>query len=60
MWWNFIGRSHDEIVALPLGLGAPDPRFPPVVSRDEKVMEAPPMPTVALKPRPPRRIGAWP
>ena len=26
--------------------------------RDEKVMEAPPMPTVALKPRPPRRVGA--
>ena len=22
MWWNFIGRSHDEIVGLPRGLGA--------------------------------------
>ena len=61
MWWNFIGRSHDEVVAFrddwarraeaPDGAG----RFPPVVSRGEKVMEAPPMPTVALKPRPRRR-----
>ena len=32
-----------------------DPRFPPVVDRGERVMEAPPMPTVALKPRPSQR-----
>jgi len=58
MWWNFIGRSHDEIVAFRSAWERRDPRFPPVISRDEKVMEAPPMPTVALKPRPPRRTGA--
>ena len=57
MWWNFIGRSHDEIVAYRAAWEHRDARFPPVVSRDEKVMEAPPMPTVALKPRPPRRAG---
>ncbi|HSU36582.1 MAG TPA: pirin family protein [Propionibacteriaceae bacterium] len=57
MWWNFIGRSHDEIVAYRSAWEQRDVRFPPVVSRDERVMEAPPMPTVALKPRPPRRVG---
>ena len=52
MWWNFIGRSHDEIVAYRTAWERRDPRFPPVVDRAERVMEAPPMPTVALKPRP--------
>ena len=49
---------------LPRAVGARDEtpgtvRFPPVVTRDERVMEAPPMPTVALKPRPaPTRAAA--
>ena len=51
MWWNFIGRSHDEIVAFRSAWEQRDVRFPPIVSRSEKVMEAPPMPTVQLKPR---------
>jgi redox-sensitive bicupin YhaK (pirin superfamily) len=55
MWWNFIGRSHDEIVAYRSAWERRDPRFPPVVDRAERVMEAPPMPTVALKPRPGQR-----
>jgi redox-sensitive bicupin YhaK (pirin superfamily) len=54
MWWNFIGRSHQEIVDFRSAWERRDPRFPPVVSRSEKVMEAPPMPTVRLKPRPRR------
>ncbi len=56
MWWNFIGRSHDEIVGFREAWARRDARFAPVVSRDERVMEAPPMPTVPLKPRP-RRAG---
>ena len=56
MWWNFIGRSHEEIVGYRSAWERRDPRFPPVVDRAEKVMEAPPLPTVALKPRP-RRAG---
>ena len=29
MWWNFIGRSHDEIVGVPRGRGKRrDPRLP--------------------------------
>jgi redox-sensitive bicupin YhaK (pirin superfamily) len=55
MWWNFVGRSHDDIVAYRAAWEQRTDRFPPVVSRDEKVMEAPPMPTVPLKPRPRRR-----
>jgi redox-sensitive bicupin YhaK (pirin superfamily) len=54
MWWNFIGRSHEEIVEFRAAWESRDAQFPPVVDRDEKVMEAPPMPTVPLKPRPPR------
>jgi quercetin 2,3-dioxygenase len=54
MWWNFIGRSHEEIVEFRSAWERRDPRFPPIVSRSEKVMEAPPMPTVPLKPRPRR------
>jgi quercetin 2,3-dioxygenase len=55
MWWNFIGRSHEEIVAFRDAWERRDQRFPAVVDRIEKVMEAPPMPTVQLKPRPRRR-----
>jgi redox-sensitive bicupin YhaK (pirin superfamily) len=54
MWWNFIGRSHDEVVGYREAWATREPRFPPVVDRDEKVMEAPPLPSVALKPRPHR------
>jgi redox-sensitive bicupin YhaK (pirin superfamily) len=55
MWWNFIGRSHDEIVGFRHAWERRDQRFPAVVDRTERVMEAPPMPTVQLKPRPRRR-----
>jgi quercetin 2,3-dioxygenase len=55
MWWNFVGRSHEEIVAFRNEWERRDMRFPPVVDRTEKVMEAPAMPTVRLKPRLPRR-----
>ncbi len=54
MWWNFIGRSHDEVAGYREAWASRDPRFPPVADRDEKVMEAPPLPSVALKPRPHR------
>jgi redox-sensitive bicupin YhaK (pirin superfamily) len=54
MWWNFIGRSHEEVVAHRAAWEGREPRFPPVVSTGEKVMEAPPLPTVPLRPRPRR------
>lgn len=55
MWWNFIGRTHDEVAGYREAWANREDRFPPVVDRSERVMEAPPMPTVALKPRPRRR-----
>jgi redox-sensitive bicupin YhaK (pirin superfamily) len=54
MWWNFIGRSHGEIVEFRKAWETRAPQFPAIVSRAEKVMEAPPMPTITLKPRPRR------
>ena len=64
MWWNFIGRSHQEIVEFRTAWESRDPRFPPIVSRAEKVMEAPPMPTVTLSRDPggagPSEPGAGP
>jgi redox-sensitive bicupin YhaK (pirin superfamily) len=60
MWWNFIGRSHAEVADFREQWvqreTAPVPdRFPPVVERGERVMEAPAMPTVPLKARPRRQ-----
>jgi len=59
MWWNFIGRTHEEVAAFREQWARRDSepgteRFPPVITRAERVMEAPVMPTVALKPRPRR------
>lgn len=57
MWWNFIGRSHDEVADFRAQWAQRADRFPPVVARGERVMEAPAMPTVPLKPRPRRQPG---
>lgn len=59
MWWNFIGRSHEEVAGFREQWASRDARFPPVVDRAERVMEAPTMPTVRLRPRP-RRTPAHP
>jgi redox-sensitive bicupin YhaK (pirin superfamily) len=56
MWWNFVGRSHDEVVALREAWEHRADRFPAVVDRSERTLEAPPMPTVELRPRPRRRV----
>jgi redox-sensitive bicupin YhaK (pirin superfamily) len=50
MWWNFIGRSHEEIVADRDDWMA-GRRFGTVVGFDGDPLPAPPMPTTALKPR---------
>ena len=58
MWWNFIGRSHDEIVdfrrqwqADVIGRDNPDGRFGTVSGYDGEALPAPELPTVRLKPR---------
>jgi redox-sensitive bicupin YhaK (pirin superfamily) len=54
MWWNFVGRSHEEIAAYRRMWQAHDDRFGAVdgyrgtVSR----LPAPPLPNVTLRPRP--------
>lgn len=58
MWWNFIGRDHDEIVefrrqwqADVVGRDNPDGRFGDVAGYDGAPLPAPELPTVHLKPR---------
>src|SRR5690606_12395136 len=58
MWWNFIGRSHDEIVTYRaqwqsevVGGGTDAGHFGTVRGYDGPPLPAPPMPTVKLKPR---------
>ncbi|MDX6261317.1 MAG: quercetin 2,3-dioxygenase [Kribbellaceae bacterium] len=57
MWWNFIGRSHEEIVAArndwmaSIDTHGTD-RFPAVPGYDGDALPAPPLPGTRLKPRP--------
>lgn len=51
MWWNFVGRSHDEIVAAREAWEAQDPRFGAVVDHGPERIPAPPLPAVRLTPR---------
>jgi redox-sensitive bicupin YhaK (pirin superfamily) len=57
MWWNFIGRSHQEVVAARNDWMASidargNSRFPVVPGYDGKPLPAPPLPGTRLKPRP--------
>ncbi len=56
MWWNFIGRSHEEVVAMRedwngSGTGFVPPRFGRVEDFAGDRLLAPPMPTTRLRPR---------
>lgn len=53
MWWNFVGRSHDEIVAYRQAWQAADQRFGAVEGYTGAVtrLPAPVLPGVRLKPR---------
>ncbi len=53
MWWNFIGRSHDEIVAFRREWndeGRSSASAASTASSGDRLL-APPMPSVQLKPR---------
>jgi redox-sensitive bicupin YhaK (pirin superfamily) len=50
MWWNFVGRDHDEIVAAREAWQA-GTRFGTVRGYDGNRLAAPPMPTTRLLPR---------
>jgi hypothetical protein len=58
MWWNFIGRSHDEVAAFRSQwqaevIAGEDPagRFGTVDGYQGAPLPAPELPTVRLKPR---------
>ncbi len=51
MWWNFVGRSGEEIVEYAERWNAEDERFGTVVGYDGDRLEAPPLPPVPLKAR---------
>jgi quercetin 2,3-dioxygenase len=58
MWWNFIGRTHEDIVAARQawndeigGTGPAATRFGAVRGYDGAALVAPPMPTTRLKAR---------
>ena len=58
MWWNFIGRDHDEIVGFRedwqsevIAGGNPHGRFGTVAGYDGRPLPAPELPPVRLKPR---------
>jgi quercetin 2,3-dioxygenase len=50
MWWNFVGRDHDEIVAARQDWAA-GTRFGAVQGYDGAALPAPPMPTTRLTAR---------
>jgi redox-sensitive bicupin YhaK (pirin superfamily) len=54
MWWNFVGRSHDDIVTYRQQWQHADDRFGAVHGYEGSTqrLPAPPMPTTTLRPRP--------
>jgi redox-sensitive bicupin YhaK (pirin superfamily) len=51
MWWNFVGRSGEEIAAYAGQWNDDDQRFGAVVGYEGDRLLAPPLPPVPLKPR---------
>lgn len=51
MWWNFVGRTHDEIVEAREAWEAHAPRFGSVIDHGPERIPAPPLPAVRLTPR---------
>lgn len=54
MWWNFVGRSHEDIVRYRDQWQNQDPRFGAVEGYQGAVarLPAPPLPNATLRPRP--------
>ena len=51
MWWNFIGRTHEEIVKMREDWESKSPRFASFEDRIGDRIPAPNMPSLKLKPR---------
>jgi hypothetical protein len=52
MWWNFVGRSHDDIVGYRRQWEGHDDRFGSVADYPGRRLSAPPLPNSTLLPRP--------
>lgn len=55
MWWNFVGRGHDDVAAAREQWMAADARFGEVRGYDGAPLPAPALPNAQLKPRGRRR-----
>ena len=51
MWWNFVGRSHEEIAAARADWERGDDRFGQVAGHGDQRIPAPVLPGVHLRPR---------
>ncbi|THV23488.1 pirin family protein [Glycomyces paridis] len=51
MWWNFVGRSHEDVVAAREDWESRDGRFGPVPGHGAERIPAPPIPPLRLTPR---------
>ncbi|MGK9149039.1 pirin family protein [Plantibacter flavus] len=51
MWWNFVGRSHDDIATARDDWERGSPRFGTVAGHGTERIPAPPLPNVRLTPR---------
>ena len=54
MWWNFVGRTHEEIAAVPRGVGGEVERFGRVEGYGgprPRGLPAPELPPVRIRPR---------
>jgi redox-sensitive bicupin YhaK (pirin superfamily) len=51
MWWNFVGRTHEEIVEAREAWEARSPRFGVVAGHGDVRIPAPPLPAVRLTTR---------
>jgi redox-sensitive bicupin YhaK (pirin superfamily) len=51
MWWNFVGRTHDDIADAREAWESHDARFGRVPGHGDVRIPAPPLPTVTLLPR---------
>jgi hypothetical protein len=56
MWWNFVGRSHDEIAAARAAWEASDDLFGTVAGHGDARIPAPDLPAVRLTPRKRRQL----
>lgn len=56
MWWNFVGRNHDDIVSAREDWESGAARFGDVVGDPAERLRAPILPNATLRPRPGRRL----